>query len=128
MTEESRSPLYVRLPATEAARLDRAAYELRTSKQALVTSLVSRHLHELADGIAVGALGDEPVRGHASLRPAEVPEVLTPAEAAAWLRVDEATVLELAEAGDLPGRRLAGRWRFSRAAVLEWLASAGRSR
>jgi excisionase family DNA binding protein len=30
-------------------------------------------------------------------------------------------VLELADAGELPGRRLRGEWRFARAAVLEWL-------
>jgi excisionase family DNA binding protein len=48
--------------------------------------------------------------------------VLTTAELASWLQVDEQAVTELAEQGDLPGRKLAGEWRFAREAVLDWLA------
>jgi excisionase family DNA binding protein len=36
-------------------------------------------------------------------------------------QVEETAVAELAEAGELPGRRLGGEWRFSREAVLAWL-------
>ena len=35
---------------------------------------------------------------------------------------DEQAVAELAEQGDLPGRKLAGEWRFARETVLDWLA------
>jgi nitrogen PTS system EIIA component len=60
--------------------------------------------------------------GHAAFRPFSPPEVLTVAELASWLQVDEQAVTELAEHGDLPGRKLAGEWRFAREAVLDWLA------
>lgn len=59
--------------------------------------------------------------GHHSFRPRE-PEVLTAEEAAELLQVDPALVLQLAEAGELPGRRLGSEWRFARAALLAWLA------
>ena len=39
------------------------------------------------------------------------------------LAVPESAILELAEAGELPGRRIGGAWRFSRAALLAWLAT-----
>lgn len=50
------------------------------------------------------------------------PEVLTPNEAALLLRVELATLLDLAQTGEIPARQLGGEWRFSRAAVLGWLA------
>jgi excisionase family DNA binding protein len=37
--------------------------------------------------------------------------------------VEEAAILELAERGELPGRRIGEAWRFSRAALLQWLAA-----
>jgi excisionase family DNA binding protein len=37
------------------------------------------------------------------------------------LRIDEETVEQMADAGELPGRRLGDAWRFNRAAVLRWL-------
>jgi excisionase family DNA binding protein len=40
------------------------------------------------------------------------------------LSTDEAAVVELAEAGELPGRRVGGEWRFLRRAVLAWLGGA----
>lgn len=39
-------------------------------------------------------------------------EVLTLAEAAAYLRVPETEVVSLVHAQGLPGRRVAGEWRF----------------
>lgn len=50
------------------------------------------------------------------------PEVLTPNEAALLLRVDRATLLDLAQTGQVPARQVGGQWRFSRAALLGWLA------
>ena len=44
------------------------------------------------------------------------------AEAAAFLRTTEDAVRAELEAGRLGGRRLAGEWRVSKAAVLAWLA------
>ena len=50
-------------------------------------------------------------------------EVLTLAEAAAYLRVPEAEVVELVQSQGLPGRCIAGEWRFLRDAVSLWLAT-----
>src|SRR4051794_31761863 len=107
----SETPLFVRLPSEEAERLDRAVATLRTSKRELVTRLLVEKL-------------DDVLVGHADFRPYPPADVLTAAEAAELLQADEAVVLELAEAGDLPGRKVGGEWRFARAAVLRWLDSA----
>lgn len=53
--------------------------------------------------------------------PPDPPEVLTANEAALLLRLDEATLLNLAQTGQVPGRRVGNEWRFSRAALLGWL-------
>jgi excisionase family DNA binding protein len=111
------TPLFVRLPRREADLLDRVAFEGKVSKRELVTSLVQRYLDE-----------DRPVTpalelGRHHFRPAEAPDVLTLEQAAALLQVDAAEVAALAEAGELPGRRIGGDWRFPRAALLEWLAA-----
>ena len=47
--------------------------------------------------------------------------MLTLDQAAALLQVDVAEVAALADAGELPGRRIAGEWRFPRAALLKRL-------
>ena len=107
----SGKPLYVRLPTEEAERLDRAAAELRTSKRELVTRLLVEKL-------------DDVLVGHADFRPYPPADVLTAAEAAELLQAEDETVLALAEAGELPGRKVGGEWRFARAALLRWLDSA----
>jgi excisionase family DNA binding protein len=61
--------------------------------------------------------------GHHAFTPSAPPEVLTAGQAAELLQVPETELLALAEAGSLPGRRIGERWRFSRAALIEWLAS-----
>src|SRR3954465_249168 len=71
-----------------------------------------------------GGQGRARVVRHHSFRPFEVPDVLTPAQAAALLQVDEYAVLALAEDGRLPGRRIGDEWRFARAALVEWLSGA----
>ena len=48
--------------------------------------------------------------------------MLTVDQLAAWLQVDPEAIAQLAEDGELPGRKLAGEWRFAREAVLDWLA------
>jgi excisionase family DNA binding protein len=50
--------------------------------------------------------------------------VLTLTEAAAYLRLPEAEVVGLVHSQGLPGRRIAGEWRFLKAAIQHWLASA----
>ena len=103
------TPLFVRLPADAAKRLDRAAFERGTSKRELVTDAV---VHLLDDRITVG---------RAEVAAPADPEVLTVEQAAALLQVDADTVRALAREGDLPGRKVGREWRFSRAAVLAWL-------
>jgi hypothetical protein len=49
---------------------------------------------------------------------------MTLAEAAAFLRVPESGLREDADAGRLPGRLVAGEWRFVKGALLNWLANA----
>jgi Helix-turn-helix domain len=51
-------------------------------------------------------------------------EVLTLAEAAAYLRLPEAEVVGLVHSQGLPGRCIAGQWRFLKAAIQLWLATA----
>ena len=51
-------------------------------------------------------------------------EVLTLAEAAAYLRLPEAEVVGLVHSQGLPGRCIAGEWRFLKAAIQHWLATA----
>jgi excisionase family DNA binding protein len=51
--------------------------------------------------------------------------VLTVDDAAALLQVDAAAVLAMAQAGELPGRRVGEQWRFSRTALLRWLGGDG---
>ena len=54
--------------------------------------------------------------------------MLTVEQLAELLQVDEKTVRSLASDGDLPGRKIGRHWRFSRQAVLEWLATPERKR
>jgi excisionase family DNA binding protein len=118
--------LFVRIPSAEAEKLHRAADVLRTPKRELITKLVARFdphdpvwTEELA-GPPMPAEADWEVGRH-SFRPAEVTEVLTPAQLAELLQVDEEAVVELAERGELPARKVGEEWRFSRSAVLAWL-------
>jgi excisionase family DNA binding protein len=48
---------------------------------------------------------------------------MTVQQTAELLQLDDKTVLELADAGKLPGRTLGNVWRFSRTAVIAWLAT-----
>src|SRR5918999_4387261 len=126
-----RSPLYVRIPTAEARKLDRAAFELGTPKQDLVAGLVARYvdpgdlgaLEELAGRrrVTVETADDTLTVGRHSFQPAGPSEVLTLDELAALLQVEPAEVERMAEAGELPGRRIGEEWRFSRRAVLDWL-------
>ena len=56
--------------------------------------------------------------GNAAAAPGEV---LTLAEAAAYLRLSEADVLRGVHAQGLPARQLGAEWRFSRSAIQDWL-------
>ena len=127
--------LYVRLPATAVDKLDRAAEALGVHKKDLVAGLVSKYVDpDSRQGLsALGSLsqprrvtldlGDpSPTLGSYSFQSYDPPEVLNAEQAGQFLQIDEKVVIELAEAGKLPGRKLGTAWRFSRAALVAWLA------
>ncbi len=103
---EDRVPLFVRLPREQASALDRLVDSTGRRKQHLVSEL-------LADQLAIG---------HIELAQGDGEEVLTLEEAAALLRLPVETLRASALAGELPGRAFAEEWRFSRTALLAWLA------
>jgi excisionase family DNA binding protein len=142
---EPEGALYVRLPESAMTKLDRAAGVLGVAKKDLIAGLVSKYV-DPSNRRTLNALGmagkpqrnavepgeQGPVAGSHSFRPYEPaadnaqPEVLTSAQAAELLQVTEGLVLELAEAGELPGRKLGADWRFSRAAIIAWLSKPSR--
>lgn len=128
--------LYVRLPFSAIRKLERASLALGVTKKELVANLIGRYVNpETQRGLNdldtmnaatkprfdIDLPPEEPTRGSYSFHPYDPPEVMTSAQTAELLQLEEQAVLELAEAGDLPGRKLGETWRFSRAAVLAWL-------
>jgi excisionase family DNA binding protein len=126
--EEDYTALYVRIPSAEAEKLHRAADVLKTPKRELITKLVAEFDPDdpvwtrPVAGPSVGAQAEFGFGQH-SFRPAAELEILTPAQLAGLLQVGEETVVELAESGELPGRKIGEEWRFSREAILAWLAA-----
>src|SRR3954452_8236266 len=98
-----RRPLYVRLPAAAADRLDRAAFERKVAKQDLVAELVTHHLDD-PRRVTVELPDEGLTVGRHAFRPADPPEVLTLAGAPALLQVPEAAGAERAGAGQGPAR------------------------
>jgi excisionase family DNA binding protein len=109
------TPLFIRLPRAQAALLDGLAAQTGRSKQHLVSELV-------AQGLAPGTqLSLGRVELSSRTAPSSGDEVLTLDEAAALLKLLPEVVRRRADHGDLPGRRFGDEWRFSHAAVLDWL-------
>jgi hypothetical protein len=106
-------PLFVRLAADAAQRLDEFVSSTGASKRQVVQDALRAHLD---DAFVVGRAT---VRG----RP-DPDEVLTAGDAALLLRIDTPGLEAAAQAGELPGKRIAGQWRFSRSALLTWLGDA----
>jgi excisionase family DNA binding protein len=134
--------LFVRLPAEHARRLDRAAAALDAHKKDLVAGLVQRYvdpetpqgleaLRSLAETTAgsrrvIVEADDPPLTvGRHEFHATPPPDVLDVDQAAELLAVDRQAIVDLAERGELPGREIAGEWRFLRHAVLDWLAGTG---
>jgi excisionase family DNA binding protein len=130
----SEGALFVRLPASAVDKLDRAAQALGMRKKDLVAGLVTRYVDpDSRRGLsALGALSSHevtvdvaepgPTLGSYSFQPYDPPEVMNAEQAGQFLQVDQALVIELAESGKLPGRKLGALWRFSRAALVAWLS------
>ena len=111
--------LFVRLPAAAVDKLDRAAERLGMRKKDLVAGLVSKYVHpDSPRGLsALGSVGSYLFQAY------DPPEVMNVEQAGQFLQADEEVVIEMAEAGKLPGRKLGKAWRFSRAALVAWLAT-----
>ena len=133
---EPEGALYVRLPAAAVDKLHRAAEALGIHKKDLIAGLVSRYVDpDSRRGLsALGALSQPrkvtvevgeggPMLGSYSFQPYDPPEVMNAEQAGLLLQLDEKVVLELAEAGELPGKKLGNAWRFSRAAIIAWLSA-----
>jgi hypothetical protein len=117
-SKEPTAAVFVRVPVRQAEALDRLSFELKRPKRAIVSALLS---------VLESDPGRRVVLGHAdavasTTDPSQL-EVLDVEQLAAFLGVDAVLVHELAESGEVPGRKLATEWRFSRAAVLDWLGN-----
>ncbi len=132
---EPEGALYVKLPANAVEKLHRAAEILGIKKKDLVANLVSKYVDpDTKQGIgALNAMsqprrvtvelgGDAPTLGAYSFQPNDPPEVLDAQAVAELLQLERKVVLDMAEAGKLPGRKLGTEWRFSRTAIIAWLA------
>ena len=98
---------------------------MQVPKQDLVAGLLFEHLPGAGSRrVVVESMDDTMTVGQHSFVPADAPDVLTPAEAAELLRIDEDTVVAMADRGELPARRLGDEWRLARSAVLRWLEEA----
>jgi excisionase family DNA binding protein len=128
---DDEAALFVRLPREEADKLDRFVFERRIPKRDVVRRLVAEHLDDtdiiwqrpVPPPTPIPPDADVVV-GRADFVPTEAPEVLDVDEVAELLQVEADAVRELAEAGDLPGRKIGDEWRFLRRAVLAWLGGA----
>ncbi len=134
---EERAALFVRIPASQARRLDVRARALGRTKQDLVSELLASSLApdrvrtrgadvhgdvETGGGGGAGEGGGSVGGEGPSRAPSSGPsEVLTLEELADWLQLDPEAVLVRVAAGELPGRRFGDEWRFARQAVLAWL-------
>ncbi len=109
------TPLYVKLPTAAVEKLDRASAELGVSKKEIVATLVTRYIDPKG--------GSGPTMGTYSFQPYDPPEIMNAAQAAQFLQIEEKNLIELAEAGKLPGKKLGPVWRFSRDALVAWLST-----
>ena len=116
--------IFVRIPSAEAEKLHRASSVLGAPKRELIANLVARYVDpENPETLSrLGGAESEMSVGRAWFRPAEELEILTPAQLAGLLQVEEETVIAMAERKEIPARKVGEEWRFSREAVLAWLA------
>jgi excisionase family DNA binding protein len=110
VTSQDRVPLFVRLPESQAAALDRLVDSTGRRKQQVVSELLGEQL-----GVGRIEVSEVP--------PALDAEVLTLEEVAELLRVPTRLLRRRMGEDGPPGRSFGGDWRFARAAVMEWLAA-----
>jgi excisionase family DNA binding protein len=117
--------LFVRIPSAQARALDRIAFESRRPKQAVVSDLLSRYISDPVEDrrrVSIETF-EEPAMtvGRHAFRSYEA-DVLTLEQVAELLAVELEAIEQLAQTGELPGRKIGDAWRFARSAVLAWLA------
>jgi hypothetical protein len=126
------TPLYVRLPPNAVDKLHRAAVALGIHKKDLVADLVIKYVDpDTQRGLSALAMSRRPLDtseggpmvGSYSFQPYDPPEIMNAEQAGQFLQIDEKNVIELAEAGKLPGKKLGPVWRFSREALVAWLST-----
>lgn len=133
------TPLYVKLPQAAVDKLDRAAAALGVHKKDLVAGLVSKYVDpDSQKGLtALGSLSTRRpldtadgglMMGTYSFQPYDPPEIMNAEQAGQFLQIEENNVIELAEAGQLPGKKLGPVWRFSREALVQWLSTPEKER
>ena len=117
MTRSSQptTPLFVRLPAEAATRLQRTAERLEVPKKDLVADLVLRHLD--------GEAAETSRVGRAAFYEYREAEVLTLDEAADFLKVPVVDLEAMVARGAVPARRIGESWRLSRSALVAWLGT-----
>ena len=131
----SETPLYVRLPNAAVEKLDRASAALGMKKKDLVARLVTKYVDpDSQNGLsALGTLSHPrrppdttdsgPTLGTYSFQAYDPPEIMNAEQAGQFLQIDPKMIVELAEAGKLPGKKLGPVWRFSRDALVAWLST-----
>ncbi len=120
--DEGTAAIFARVPRAEADKLERLSFELKRPKQEIIAGLLARYEGpESESEPAAPSLPSALALGRYGFRPADVGEVLTLEQLAAFLQVERGTAEALAEAGEIPGRKIADEWRFSKDAVLAWL-------
>jgi hypothetical protein len=128
------TPLYVRLPSTAVDKLDRAAAALGMHKKDLVAGLVTKYVdpdtRRGLDALETMSSRRPPdtsegglMVGSYSFQPYDPPEIMNSEQAGQFLQIDEKNIIELAESGKLPGKKLGPVWRFSREALVAWLST-----
>jgi hypothetical protein len=128
--------LYVRLPNAASDKLERAAAALGVKKKDLVANLVTTYVDpDSKQGLtALGTLATRkvldtnqtgPMLGSYSFQSysQDFPDVMNSRQAGQFLQIEEKLVIDLAEKGELPGKKLGPVWRFSREALVAWLAA-----
>jgi excisionase family DNA binding protein len=78
-----------------------------------------------AAGMAIGqqmtqAMGQPPAAQPAA--PVAVPDVMNPAQAAAYLQVSEADIMQMIESGELKARKIGSQYRISKSVIDEFMA------
>lgn len=101
-----RTALFVRVPSGLADQLAARTRSAGRSKQDVVCDLLAAQLSE----------------GSPDPDAQDDSEVLDLDRVALMLAIAPAAVLERVADGDFPGRRFGAEWRFSRQAVMQWLA------